>query len=60
MRLTKSAIDKITPPDDKAQAFYRDDQFKGFALRVTKSGVKSFVIEKLINGKVRRKCDALR
>ena len=29
-------------------------QFKGFAVRVTASGVKSFVVEKLVNGKVRR------
>lgn len=54
MRLTKSAVDKIEPPKDQDQIFYRDDQLKGFAVRITKSGIKSFIIEKLINSKVRR------
>jgi integrase len=54
LRLTKSAVDKIEPPKDKEQAFYRDDQLKGFAVRVTASGIKSFVVEKLISHKVRR------
>jgi len=54
MRITKNMVDKIEPPKDKNQAFYRDDQLKGFAVRITSAGVKSFVIEKLINRKVRR------
>ncbi|RLJ18637.1 integrase [bacterium endosymbiont of Escarpia laminata] len=54
MRLTKTAVDKITPPD-KGQAFYRDDTIKGFALRITAGGTKSFVVEKRIQGKVKRK-----
>lgn len=54
MRLTKSVIDKMEPPTDRDQIFYRDTDLKGFALRMTASGVKSFVVEKLISGKVRR------
>ena len=42
------------PPTSRDQAFYRDAQLKGFALRVTANGIKSFVVEKLVNGKVRR------
>ena len=54
MKLTKSVVDNITAPADRDQAFYRDAQLKGFAVRVTTSGVKSFIVEKLVNGKVRR------
>ncbi len=54
MKLTKNSADAIKPPLDKPQAFYKDDFLKGFALRITSNGVKSFVIEKLINDKVRR------
>ncbi len=54
MRITKTTVDKIEAPTERDQAFYRDDQLKGFAVRVTASGVKSFVVEKLVNHKVRR------
>ena len=54
MKITKSAVDKLSPPKDRDQLFYRDEQLKGFAVRITTSGVKSFVVEKLINGKVKR------
>ena len=36
------------------QVFYRDSAIAGFGLRVTSGGVKSFIIEKRINGKVKR------
>ena len=48
MKLTKKFVDGAQPPADKDQVFYRDDQLKGFALRVTSSGTKSFVVEKNI------------
>lgn len=60
MKITKSFVDKVElPPLDKngkqAQIFYRDEALKGFALRVTSGGAKSFIVEKRIDGKVKRK-----
>ncbi|VEG92508.1 tyrosine-type recombinase/integrase [Legionella spiritensis] len=54
LKLTKSVIDKIKPDEGKDQRFYRDEQLKGFALRVTANGMKSFVVETRIAGKVKR------
>ena len=54
MKLTKAIVDKAELPVGKDQVFYRDDQLKGFALRVTSNGSKSFVVEKNIGNKVRR------
>lgn len=55
MKITKSNVDTAAlPPAGKNQVFYRDDKLKGFALRVTASGTKSFVIEKTVGNKVRR------
>ncbi|MCU7933222.1 MAG: integrase arm-type DNA-binding domain-containing protein [Candidatus Thiodiazotropha sp. (ex Codakia rugifera)] len=54
MKLTKTAVEQAAIPA-AGQVFYRDDQLKGFALRVTSGGAKSFVVEKRINRKVKRK-----
>lgn len=54
MKLTKTFVDNVDLPE-KGQAFYRDEFLIGFALRVTTGGAKSFIIEKRINGKVKRK-----
>jgi len=50
IKLTKSVIDRIPIPTDKNQVLYQDAILSGFALRVTKAGVKSFVINKRIKG----------
>ena len=55
IKINKSFVDKdAKTPVGKDQVFYRDSELKGFALRVTANGVKSFVVEKNIGNKVRR------
>jgi len=59
MKLTKTVVDRCaipspTPPATKCQVFLRDDAMRGFALRVTSGGVKTFILEKRIKGKVKR------
>jgi integrase len=53
VKLTKTHVDQADP-QSKAQYFLRDTELKGFALRVTPNGAKSFIVEKRINGRVRR------
>ena len=59
MRITKSFVDKVELPPlsasgKPAQAFYRDNAIPGFGLRVTSGGAKSFIVEKRIQGRVKR------
>lgn len=53
VKLTKIAVDKAPIPD-KGQSFIRDTTLKGFGLRITTTGTKSFIVEKRINGRVKR------
>ena len=52
MKLTKKMIDTAKHPT-QGQTFLRDDQLRGFALRMT-SSAKSFVLERSIHGQGRR------
>lgn len=54
IKINKSFVDKAEVPAGKDQVFYRDSELKGFALRVTANGVKSFIVEKNVKNKVRR------
>ncbi len=59
MRISKSFVDKVDIPalsstGASTQSFYRDAAIVGFGLRVTSGGAKSFIVEKRINGKVKR------
>ena len=59
MRMTKQSIDKLPvpaplPSGKSNQHIYRDDHLSGFAVRVTSTGVKSFIVEKRLGRKNRR------
>ncbi|MGO9774704.1 MAG: tyrosine-type recombinase/integrase [Roseiarcus sp.] len=53
MRLTKTTIGQLPTPASGQKLYYADAP-KGLGVRVTAGGTKSFVLEKLIGGKVRR------
>jgi len=60
MRISKTFLNtlKLPPVGDDGkcrQKFYRDSLTLGFGVRVTSGGAISFIVEKRINGKVRRK-----
>ena len=47
--LTAGAIERLTCPSDKAQAFLRDAKAPGLRVRVTATGAKSYVFEAKLN-----------
>jgi hypothetical protein len=53
MKITKAVVEQAEPPK-AGQKFIRDDELKGFALRITASGAKSFVWEGRVKGRMRR------
>ena len=53
VKLTKTVVDKAPIPNS-GQSFIRDNSLKGFGLRITSTGTKSFIVEKRINGRVKR------
>lgn len=53
LKITKTVVDRLPPPVS-GQSFARDSELKGFAVRLTSSGVKSFILEKRIDGQVKR------
>lgn len=53
VRLTKTSLLKLLPPES-GQRFIRDSELRGFGVRITASGRKSFILEKRIDGRVRR------
>jgi integrase len=53
VKLTKSVVEKLPVPA-AGQEIYRDSELKGFGLRVTSGGARTYIVEKRIGGKVKR------
>ena len=53
VKITKLVVDRAPIPAT-GQTMWRDSELKGFGLRVTAGGAKSFILEKRVNGRVRR------
>jgi integrase len=53
IKLTKSFVEKLPVPE-VGQEIYRDRELKGFGVRVTGGGTKTYIVEKRIGRKVRR------
>lgn len=50
MKLTKTIVEGLAQPT-KGQKFYWADDPKGFGVRVLASGVRSYVVQRMVNGK---------
>lgn len=55
IELTAGAIERLSCPDGKCQAFLRDAKAPGLRVRVTTAGAKSFVFEAKVNQKTMRR-----
>lgn len=52
-KLTKSYVDKLIPPK-RAYDLHWDEQDRGFGLRITKDGKRTYIVQGRINGKEAR------
>jgi hypothetical protein len=53
MKLTKSAVESLPAPA-RGYSLHWDGELKGFGMRVTARGVKTFILQRRVNGKERR------
>ncbi len=53
MKITRTAIERLEAPE-KGYRLYWSDDMPGLGMRVTASGVKSYIVQKRINGKDKR------
>lgn len=53
VKLTKTSVESAPIPEH-GQLFVRDTELKGFALRITPNGVRSYIVEKRTGGRNRR------
>jgi len=53
VRINKTAVENAQIPEH-GQAFLRDTDLKGFGVRITANGTRSYIVEKRIEGRIRR------
>lgn len=52
MKLTKTIVETLELPEPpKTQKFYWADDPKGFGVRVTETGSRSYIVQRMVNGK---------
>lgn len=54
MKLTNTKAKSLPAPTDKGQVFHWDSETRGFGLRITSAGAKSWIAQGRVNGKTRR------
>ena len=54
IKLTKRSVDPVKPPTDEDFILISDKEIPGFALRVTRAGVKSYILQYRIHGRQRK------
>ena len=63
MKLTNTKVKGLPTQTDKGQAFHWDSETRGFGLRITSAGAKSWIVQGRVRGKTRRytlgPCDLL-
>ncbi|MFD1217133.1 tyrosine-type recombinase/integrase [Microbulbifer celer] len=54
MKLTNTKVKSLPIPTDKGQVFHWDSETRGFGLRITSAGSKSWIVQGRVHGKTRR------
>lgn len=54
LKLTKTKVESLPVPTDKDQVFYWDSETKGFGVRITANGARSYIVQRPVHGKTRR------
>ena len=53
VKISKTSVDNASIPK-RGQSFLRDTDLKGFGVRITANGTRSYIVEKRIDGRIRR------
>lgn len=54
VKLTRTVVGRLPPAPGPGPVYYFDQMLKGFAVRVSPTGVKAFLVQGRVNGKLQR------